>query len=95
VQQAAQSRNQGHDPAAIEKQAAETPDDPNVWAHLGNAYFEAENHAKAIDAYKKSLAILPGNPDVLTDLGVMYRRHGQPDLALADFISELRQGSNQ
>ena len=94
VQQAAQSQNGGHDLAAVEKQAAETPNDPNAWSHLGDAYFDADQPAKAIEAYKKSLAILPGNPDVLTDLGVMYRRNGQPDLALTTFDQAIEAAPN-
>ncbi len=93
-QQVAQSQNAGHDLAAIEKQVAETPNDPNAWSHLGDAYFDADVPAKAIEAYKKSLAILPGNADVLTDLGVMYRRNGQPEMALASFDKAIAMAPN-
>ncbi|PKN15755.1 MAG: hypothetical protein CVU68_13545, partial [Deltaproteobacteria bacterium HGW-Deltaproteobacteria-3] len=40
---------------------------------------------KAINAYSKSLALAPNNADVLTDLGVMYRRAGNPQQAIASF----------
>jgi tetratricopeptide (TPR) repeat protein len=42
-------------------------------------------HAQAIDAYKKSLELNPNNADVLTDLGIMYRRSGQPREAIVKF----------
>lgn len=94
VQQVAQGQNRGPDLAALEKQAAESPDDPEIWTHLGHAYFDADEHAKAIHAYNKSLELAPGNPDVLTDLGVMYRRNGQPDKALAAFDQAIALSPN-
>ena len=45
---------------------------------------------KAINAYTKSLELAPGNPDVLTDLGVMYRRNGQSDQAIASFDQAIK-----
>lgn len=40
---------------------------------------------KAISAYTKSLELHPENPDVWTDLGVMYRRSDQPVEAIKAF----------
>jgi len=40
---------------------------------------------KAIMAYNKALELDPNNPNVLTDLGVMYRRKGQPSEAIKAF----------
>ena len=81
----AQPQDGGHDLSALEKQVAATPDDFGAWVHLGNAYFDTDQAAKAIKAYNRALKITPGNPDVLTDLGVMYRRNKQPDQALEAF----------
>ena len=61
------------------------PEDAEAWTRLGNAYFDAHQHAKAIDAYKRSLNLEPGDPNVWTDLGVMYRRNGQPEKAVESF----------
>jgi tetratricopeptide (TPR) repeat protein len=36
-------------------------------------------------AYKKSLELNPQNADVWTDMGVMYRRNGQPAEAIKAF----------
>jgi len=94
VQQAAQGQNEGHDLAEIEKQAQESPNDPEIWTHLGHAYFDADQYADAIRAYTKSLELAPGDPGVLTDLGVMYRRNGQPDLALASFDKAIAAAPN-
>jgi tetratricopeptide (TPR) repeat protein len=38
-----------------------------------------------VGAYDKALALKPGDPNVLTDQGVMYRQLGQFDKALATF----------
>lgn len=71
--------------AALEAEAARNPENPERWARLGHAYFDASQYQKAIDAYEKSLAIAPNNPNVLTDLGVMYRRNQQPEKAVEMF----------
>ncbi len=83
--QVSQNQSGGHDLSVAEKQVADTPNDPEAWTHLGNAYFDSDQPKKAIKAYTKSLELAPGNPNVLTDLGVMYRRSGEPDKALASF----------
>ncbi len=82
--------NGRHDMTAVESQVLATPNDPGAWRHLGNAYFDADQPAKAIKAYTKALELAPGNPDVLTDLGVMYRRNDQPDLALHAFDQAIQ-----
>ncbi len=70
---------------ALEKKVEANPEDASAWRALGNAYFDQQQHAKAIEAYNKFLELSPGNPDVLTDLGVMYRRSGQPEKAVVKF----------
>lgn len=85
-----QEQNGGHDLAAVERQVTATPNDPAAWIHLGNAYFDTDQPAKAIKAYTKAIELAPGNPDVLTDLGVMYRRDGQPDNALLVFEQAIQ-----
>ena len=89
-----QEQNGGHDLAAVESQVTATPNDPDAWIHLGNAYYDADQPAKAIKAYTKAMELSPGNPDVLTDLGVMYRRNGQPDQALLFFDQAIQATSS-
>ena len=48
----------------------------DVWARLGNIYFDSNQYMEAIEAYTKALGIQPRNPDVLTDRAIMYRRIG-------------------
>ncbi len=64
---------------------AANPGDVEAWIKLGNRYFDASSYEKAIHAYNRALAINPDNADVVTDLGVMYRRNGQAFDALKAF----------
>ena len=57
--------------------------------NLGNAAFDAGAHARAAEAYEKALAAKPGNPNVLTDLGVSYRNLGRFDESIAMFEKAL------
>lgn len=71
--------------AALEANAAANPRDAEAWTLLGNGYFDNNDPANAVRAYKKSLELKPGNADVLTDMGVMYRSQGNPQEALRCF----------
>ena len=62
--------------------------DPNnlpAWVELGNLYFDSDRPKDAVEAYGRYLAIKPDNPDVRTDMGIMYRKMGQFDRALEEF----------
>ena len=76
--------------AAVEK----NPRDAGSYALLGNTYFDAEHWPEAIEAYKRSLAIEPDNPDVSTDLGVSYYYTNRADEALAQFEHSLKVSPN-
>jgi cytochrome c-type biogenesis protein CcmH/NrfG len=56
-----------------------------AWVELGNLYFDIDQPKEAIDAYSHYLAVKPDNPDVRTDMGIMYRKLGQFDKALEEF----------
>lgn len=56
-----------------------------AWVELGNLYFDSDRPKEAIDAYSRYLAAKPDNPDVRTDMGIMYRKLGQFDRALEEF----------
>lgn len=71
--------------SALEANAAANPQDAEAWARLGDGYFDSNDPANAIRAYKKSLELKPGNANVLTDLGVMYRSQGNPQEAIRCF----------
>lgn len=69
----------------LEAQAAKTPNDPAVWAKLGDTYFDADLPDRAVASYQKSLALKPNQPDVWTDMGVMLRNQNKPQEALKAF----------
>ncbi|MBW2623066.1 MAG: tetratricopeptide repeat protein [Deltaproteobacteria bacterium] len=52
---------------------------------LANFYFDHESYHQAITYYEKTIAVKPNEPDVLTDLGIMYRRVGNPEKAVSLF----------
>jgi cytochrome c-type biogenesis protein CcmH/NrfG len=56
-----------------------------AWVELGNLYFDTDQPKEAIEAYRQYLAIKPDNPDVRTDMGIMYRKLGEFDRAIEEF----------
>jgi tetratricopeptide (TPR) repeat protein len=68
-----------------EKIVAQDPKNLQAWKQLGNDYFDTEQPQKAIDAYTKALELNPRDPDVLTDQGIMFKKIGWYDKALANF----------
>ncbi|RPJ75148.1 MAG: tetratricopeptide repeat protein [Desulfobacteraceae bacterium] len=71
--------------AALEKKTRDEPANASAWIDLGNIYFDADQHEKAIQAYLKALEIKPDNADVWTDMGVMQRKAGRPEEAVKAF----------
>jgi tetratricopeptide (TPR) repeat protein len=61
-----------------------------AWVELGNLYFDTDQPKEAIEAYSHYLAVKPDNPDVRTDMGIMYRKLGQFDRALEEFRKAAR-----
>lgn len=71
-----------------EKILAQDPKNYQVWVQLGNDYFDTEQPQKAVNAYGKALELEPNNqntPNLLTDQGVMFRKMGLFDKAIANF----------
>jgi len=64
-----------------------TKDPKNLsgWVELGNLYFDSHQPKEAIEAYSQYLKVKPVNPDVRTDMGIMYRELGQFDRAIEEF----------
>jgi cytochrome c-type biogenesis protein CcmH/NrfG len=69
----------------LEMAVKKNPEDVKAWVQLGNLFFDANQLEDAIRAYEKSLELAPGDPRVLTDLGVMYRRNQMPEKAIQAF----------
>jgi cytochrome c-type biogenesis protein CcmH/NrfG len=71
--------------AGMEKMVAANPQDVQALVALGNEYFDAANHEKAVEFYQRALRIQPRDPDVLTDMGISYRKLGKVPEAVNAF----------
>jgi len=63
--------------AEIEGLLAANPDDVGLMAAMGNIYFDASRWPDARDWYEKALQVSSGDPNILTDLAVVYRNLGE------------------
>lgn len=69
----------------LEEVVKKDPKNLPAWKELGDLYFDSDQPKEAIEAYSHYLAAKPDNPDVRTDMGIMYRKLGQFDRALEEF----------
>jgi cytochrome c-type biogenesis protein CcmH/NrfG len=69
----------------LEEQAAANPNDPKLWAKLGDLYYDAGLAERSVVNYQKSLALSPNQPNVWTDMGVMLREMKKNQEALKAF----------
>lgn len=75
--------------AAVDAQAAElkrlldaSPDDARLMIAIGNLYFDAGRWSDARTWYERAMQQQGDDPDLLTDLAVVYRNLQQPERAL-------------
>jgi cytochrome c-type biogenesis protein CcmH/NrfG len=73
------------DIAQLEQIAKSDPGNYQAWKKLGDNYFDIGEQRKSIAAYRKALDIDGSDPNVLTDMGVMYRQLGEFSKALESF----------
>ena len=73
------------DIAQLEDIVKKDPKNYQALVQIGNDYFDLGEAQKSVDAYSKALAIKDGDPNVLTDMGVMYRQLKDFPKALAAF----------
>lgn len=64
---------------------ASDPKNRQAWVALGNEYFDSDRPMESVEAYQKALELDDKDPNVLTDQGVMFRRLGWFDRAIANF----------
>ena len=69
----------------LEEEVRKNPQDLHAWIQLGNHYFDDHKPREALRAYERALSIKGDNPDVLTDMGIMYRQLGEFEQAAAKF----------
>ena len=63
--------------AEIEGLLAANPNDAGLMAAMGNIYFDASRWPEAREWYEKALQVSSGDPNILTDLAVVYRSLGE------------------
>lgn len=69
----------------MEAEVTANPENFQSWVQLGHLYFDAGQNEQAIKAYTTSLKYHSGDANLLTDLGVMYRRTNRPQEAIKWF----------
>ena len=69
----------------LEEEVRKNPQHLHAWIQLGNQYFDDHKPREAIRAYERALSIQRDNPDVLTDMGIMYRQLGEFERAAEKF----------
>ena len=73
------------DIAQLEQIAKSDPGNYQAWKKLGDNYFDIGEQRKSVEAYRKALDIDDSDPNVITDMGVMYRQLGEFSKALENF----------
>jgi tetratricopeptide (TPR) repeat protein len=66
----------------LEGLLAANPNDAGLMAAMGNIYFDASRWPDARDWYERSLQVSTGDPNILTDLAVVYRNLGDFNRAI-------------
>jgi len=89
-QQNSQDEERRQNILKMEAEVTANPEDFQSWRQLGNLYFDHNEAEKAIAAYTKSLEFHSGDANILTDLGVMYRRSKQPQKAIESFNKAIQ-----
>ena len=92
---------EGHPPAELMEmvqrlmeRAQADPEDSEVRALLGNAYYDMQRFSNAIEWYEAAIALDPENINVSTDLGTSYYYTGDADRAIERFNESLRLDAN-
>lgn len=67
--------------AALEKD----PQQPAVWANLGNAYIKLNQYDKALEAYDKAIELSPQDPAFYQNRGSIHAALGNSEQAKADY----------
>ena len=78
----------------LEKLVASDAQNYQAWKRLGDNLFDIGEQGRSIEAYRTALAIDDGDPNVWTDMGVMYRRTNNPAKAIEAFAAALAKNPN-
>lgn len=66
------------------------PNNANLLASIGNAYYDAQQFRDAVRYYERALSVQPGNTSVRTDMGTAYWYLGDVDRAISEFQNVLK-----
>jgi len=66
-----------------------TPNDPELLAGIGNAYYDSQQYSNAIEFYRSALKVQPNNANVRTDMATAYWYSGNADLAIEELKKSL------
>jgi tetratricopeptide (TPR) repeat protein len=61
----------------LQRAVERDPENPQLLTALGNAWYDADDWNRAIDAYEKARRKAPEDPNLLSDLGAAYRNRGE------------------
>lgn len=75
----------------LKEYVEQNPNDADAVLQLANLNFDIRNWLRAQELYAHYLELRPGNPNVLTDLGISYRETQQFDQALNRFREARKQ----
>ncbi len=67
---------------------------PRTWYHLGIEYSKLGQHAPALHAYDRALAIQPDHPDAIFNKCLVLAQQGKKDEALAGYSAVLARHPN-
>ncbi|MBS4027816.1 MAG: tetratricopeptide repeat protein [Ignavibacteriales bacterium] len=68
----------------LEEEVRANPNDATAQLNYANSLHDARSFHKAIEEYKKYLALVPDNPDARVDLGICYFENGNADAAITE-----------
>jgi tetratricopeptide (TPR) repeat protein len=98
-QQAAVQNPGSPGPAEVERQLGEirnllakNPGDGRLLVAQGNIFFDAKRWEEARLSYEEAIETIPGDPNILTDLAVVYRNLGKPERAL-EILAQVIEGA--
>ncbi|UCD32458.1 MAG: M48 family metalloprotease [Desulfobacterales bacterium] len=82
----------------IKQELIKSPENPDLYGHLGDLYYRNKDYAKTVQAYEQSIALEPNNSKVLNNLAWLYAtcedetfRNPQKALRLAEKAANLEE----
>ncbi len=87
--QALQNRNYELAVELLQRVQKNDPSHKGLWTGLGQAYLGLNQDEKAVEAFKKQIAINAYDPEAYNDLGLAYERQQKYDEAVEQFKKQI------